>query len=125
MGTISPDRLQLPRSAIEMVGPKNSGPPRHGPGERFLKGPIPWNWLQKASMLPGKSLHVGMALWQRSGIQKSRTVKLSNVAMEDVGVDRFAKRRALKALEEAGLISVERGQGRSPIVTLLNAPADR
>ncbi len=125
MGTISPDRLQLPRSTTQLVGPENSGPPRHKPGEHFLKGPIPWNWLQKASMLPGKSLHVGIGLWKRSGMQKSRTVKLSNVAMEDIGVDRFAKRRALEALEKAGLISVQRGQGRSPIVTLLNAPADR
>ncbi len=124
MGTISPDRVQPPRSATEMVGPKKSGPPRHGPGERFLKGPVPCAWLQRAARLPGKPLHVGIALYQRAGMEKSDTVKLSNGVLEDWGIDRYAKRRALKDLEIAGLVSVKRRHGRSPVVTILDVPAD-
>ena len=29
----------------------------------FLKGPIPMPWLIVAGNLPGKALHVGIALW--------------------------------------------------------------
>jgi hypothetical protein len=29
---------------------------------RFLRGPIPWAWLQEAGMLPGKALMVSLLL---------------------------------------------------------------
>ena len=125
MDPISPHRLRLPRSATELAGQKKSGPPRHRPGERFLLGPVPWAWVQRAAQLPGKPLHVGIALYQRAGMEKSDTVKLSNGVLEDMGVDRYAKRRALKDLEKAGLVSVKRRHGRSPVVTILDVPADQ
>ncbi len=28
--------------------------------KKFLKGPIPWQWLSKAANLPGKVLHVAI-----------------------------------------------------------------
>ena len=31
-------------------------PPRHRPGEKFLRGPIPWTWLQQAARLRGSAL---------------------------------------------------------------------
>ena len=124
MGIPDADRLRLPKRIAELRGSQRSAPPRHRPGERFLKGPVPCAWLQRAARLPGKSFHVGIALWQRAGMEKSDTVKLSNGILEDWGTDRYAKARGLKDLEEAGLVSVKRHHGRSPIVTILDVPAD-
>ena len=84
-----------------------------------LQASIPPDWLAAAAHLPGKSLHVGIALWRAAGVQNARTVLLSNTAVHRFGLDRNAKYRALAWLEEAGLISVERQVGRSPVVTLL------
>jgi DNA-binding transcriptional ArsR family regulator len=86
---------------------------------RFLKGPVPWEWLIRASGLPGKALTVGLCLWRLSGAMGNRTVTLGNAELEPFGIDRPAKSRALDALEKAGLIKAERKPGRWPIVTLL------
>ncbi len=77
------------------------------------------DWLMTAAQLPGKSLHVGVALWAVGEWQKSRVIALSNITSLRFGLDRNAKYRALAWLEEAGLISVERRAGRAPLVTIL------
>jgi hypothetical protein len=47
-------------------------------------------------------------------------ILLANATLQKVGVSRLAKLRALRRLESAGLIAVDRrGKGRSPLVTLL------
>jgi hypothetical protein len=86
---------------------------------RFLKGPIPWAWIVRASALPGKALIVGLCLWRLRGAVGNETVTLGNAELEPFGIDRAAKSRALTALEDARLIAVERKCGRLPIVTLL------
>jgi len=91
---------------------------------RFLKGPVSLEWFFRAGRLAGKSLHVGVALWFLVGVQKKRCVSLSNKLAGEFGVDRHAKGRALRALERAGLISVRRKQGCSPLVTVLEVAAD-
>jgi DNA-binding transcriptional ArsR family regulator len=98
------------------------GPPRHREGERFLKGPIPWQWLCSASRLPGKALHVAIALWHLAGMTGSETVRLATSVLKPLGVSRYSGYRALRALEEAGLIAVTRRRGRNPIVRLLDSP---
>ena len=122
MGLPDLSLLRSDGSNLLPTKPPQSGLPRHKQGELFLKGPIPLEWLQRAAQLPGKSLHVAIALWQRAGMKKSNGLKLSNKILDGMGVDRYAKRRALKALEGAGLVSVERHHGKNPIVTLLDAP---
>ena len=89
--------------------------------QQTLRGPIPLDWLSTAARLPGKSLHVGIALWFEGGAQKSRVVPLSNLTSLRFGLDRNAKYRALAWLEEAGLVSVRRKLGRTPLVTILDA----
>jgi DNA-binding transcriptional ArsR family regulator len=49
----------------------------------------------------------------------NQAVTLGNLELAPFGIDRAAKSRALTALEDAGLIAVERKVGRLPIVTLL------
>lgn len=117
MSPIDVDRLRLRRSVDK---PRPVRPPRPKPHERFLKGPIPLPWLELAARLPGKSLHAGIALWYAAGLNRSRSVPLSNIASLRLGLDRNAKYRALGWLEEAGLIAVERKFGRAPVVTILD-----
>jgi DNA-binding transcriptional ArsR family regulator len=90
--------------------------PRHRDGELFVKGPIPWSWLAAAMALPGRALHVGIALWLRAGIAGNGVV---SVNLSRLPVDRSASSRGLRALEAAGLVSVSRRPGRKPLVTLL------
>ena len=88
-------------------------------GNRFLKGPIPWNWIIGASQLPGKALVIGLCLWRLKGATRQDTIKLSNNELLPFGIDRAAKSRGLAALEKAGLIKVDRTPGRWCNVTLL------
>lgn len=121
MTPFDPSRIRLPSKLSARSG---SRLPRPKTGERFLKGPIPMDWLSAAARLPGKSLHVAIAIWFTASLNKSATVPLSNLAGLPFGLDRNAKYRALKWLEEADLIEVERKLGRAPIVTLLEFRSD-
>jgi hypothetical protein len=94
-------------------------PPRPKTGHRFLRGPIPLDWLSRAAALPGRSLHVAIAVWFMAGLKKTNVVPISNVTSLQFGLDRNAKYRALDWLESANLIKVERRPGRAPIVTIL------
>lgn len=90
--------------------------------EPFLKGPIPLWWLAAAARLPGKALAVGIAIWYRAGRAKSDTVGGSWRLWAELGVDRSAMYRALRQLEAAGLIVVERSNGKNPVITLVRRP---
>jgi hypothetical protein len=50
--------------------------PRHGQGEKFLKEPIPLEWLVQAACLPGRAVHVGVALWYQAGLTRVSQVPL-------------------------------------------------
>lgn len=87
---------------------------------KFLKGPVPWAWIEKAASLSGSALAVGLALWRLAGAVKSKTVRLANSETETLGVGRSAKSRALIELEQAGLVSIERRSGCLAKVTILD-----
>jgi hypothetical protein len=86
--------------------------------ERVLKGTVPLAWLETAAKLPGRSLHVGLLLWYEAGVSRSGAVHLSNILCLRFGIDRNAKYRALRSLEGARLVSVQRKLGRSPLVII-------
>jgi hypothetical protein len=113
-------RLSLPNRKITSNFKEKIKKTRYKKGEKFLKGPIPWDWLSKASQNPGKSLNVALAVWFLSGLNRSSTISLSGSVLRGLGVKRHAGYRALKSLEHAGLISVYRHKGRNPVVTILN-----
>lgn len=96
-------------------------PARSTQSRKYLRGPVPLEWLSAASRLPGKSLHVAIALWFMGGLQKSRVISLSNIASLRFGLDRNAKYRGLAWLEEAGLVTVQRKLGQAPVVTILDS----
>jgi hypothetical protein len=89
---------------------------RKSGGEFIMR--IPVDWISAASALPGRAVVIGLALWFKAGVSKARQVKVTHSLLEKFGLNRYAGRRALKALESAGLVTVERGPGRSPIATI-------
>ncbi len=104
---------------IDTLEPEAEGPPVSG--GRFLKGPIPWSWIAAAAALPGRALLVGLCVWRLVGAMKTNTVFFGNSDLKPLGIDRASKSRALRALEQAGLIKVTRQSGRFPNVTVLRA----
>ena len=79
---------------------------------------MPIFWLTSAARLPGKSLHVGLAIWYAADRFRSQRISLSNVEACRFGLIRNAKYRALEWLEAKELISVERKLGRAPVITI-------
>ena len=116
------NNLKLPDTFIKRELLPSSEPPKYNKGEKFLKGPIPWNWIVAIAKLGGKTLHVGIAIWHLVGMTKSSKVKLSGKLLRNMGVSRYANYRALKKMEKANLITAKHHQGRNPIVTILKAP---
>ena len=85
---------------------------------RFLKGPILMRDIAVAAKLPGKALAVYLAIRHRIDLTRSAAVKLPARLMFELGVGKDAKARALRQLEAAGLVIVERKRGRSPVITI-------
>ena len=118
------EQLRLPPEFIGQHAGKRR-PPRHGPGEPFIKGPIPYGWISSACRLPGKGLHVVMAYRFyrcrfRFKIRGSRW-GLTEVA-GGLQVSDDTARRGLHAAESAGLVSVSREAGRKLEVSILTIP---
>jgi hypothetical protein len=95
------------------------------PTRRFLKGPIPWIAICAAARLPGQALAVFVAVHHRATLTGNASVTLPKNLLAELGVSRDAKARALHALEEASLVAVERGSGRSARIRLLAAAKHR
>jgi hypothetical protein len=86
---------------------------------KFIAGPVDVVWLSQARKLGVTALWVGLGLWFLRGLRRSNSFTVSNLMMRELGVHPDAKTRALRALEAAGLIAIERRGKRSPRVTLI------
>jgi hypothetical protein len=78
---------------------------------------IPLWWVRRASEDCGKygppNVQVCVELFYRGWVAKGKSFVMPKVG----GVGKSVKIRSLRALEEAGLITVEWRPGRSPIIT--------
>jgi hypothetical protein len=63
--------------------------------------------------LPGRALHLAIAISYLNGFDESGTVKLRPRVSRELGMDRHAAYRALRQLENTGLLSVVRARGES------------
>jgi hypothetical protein len=121
--SFDPESLRLPAVFIGDLS-RRALPPRHRPGEPFLKGPIPFAWWAAACRLPGKALHVASAIRFKSGWQGPQGIKLGLSDMErSLGVKRDSARRGLRRLADAGLIALERPTHAKPVVSILELPS--
>jgi hypothetical protein len=93
--------------------------------ELFIKGPIPMSWLSPAAKLPGKAVHVALALFWLAGMKPQGKVKMTRQAQNLFNVSNDAYRDALPRLEEEGLIKVWRAPGQRAQVEIVRhiAPA--
>jgi DNA-binding transcriptional ArsR family regulator len=77
------------------------------------------SWVCAASRLGVTALLLGMLLWHLRGLRRSDSFLVSNLMASEWGIEPDAKARALRKLERAGLVAIERRGKRSPQVTLL------
>jgi len=93
--------------------------------KQFIMVPYTWSLaLAKATHVSTYrvALHLLHLDWQNQGrpIQPAnrRSIPVSNMAMEEIGVSARSKSRALAELRKLGLIEVVRAHGKAPRVTL-------
>jgi DNA-binding transcriptional ArsR family regulator len=115
-----PNRLRLdPSTTTALPAGARAGRRASTIRGKFIAGPVDVSWVCQASRLGVKALLVGLALWHLKGLRRDNSFIVSNLMLQEWGIEPDAKRRALRALETAGLISVERRGKRSPRVTLI------
>lgn len=86
----------------------------------FLRGPVPLDWLETASALPGKTLAVGVHLWFLAGIRRSGVVAFNITRFARLlHVSRDTISRGLGQLKAAKLVCVDHGPGRNPRVQII------
>ena len=85
--------------------------------DRFLKGPIPLNWIREHVQCPADRLL--LVLRAHGDMQRSSEIKVTADVLRDAGItDRKAAYRAIKRLEVSGSLSVSRKPGRRPVIRL-------
>ena len=110
-----PDLFRLPALPERIRSGRRVSP---GQGE-FIMGPIDVAWVRQAAQLGVTTLLVGLALWYLKGLRNANTFIVSNLMVGEWNIQPDAKSRALRKLEKAGLISIERRGKRSPLVSLV------
>jgi hypothetical protein len=87
--------------------------------DQYVRGPFRLTEFCTASRLPGKALAVWLLLHHRVRVTGDSEVALPSGLLEQAGIDRNAKQRALRDLERVGLIRVRRERGRTARVSIV------
>ena len=85
----------------------------------FLHPRVQLVWIKKAAELGIQALVVGLLLQVRVVLSGNESVTLPKDFLAKFWISRGVKRRALKRLEEAGLVGVVQEQGHSALITVL------
>ena len=85
----------------------------------FLHPRVQLVWIEKAAELGIQALVVGLLLQFRAVLNGKESVTLPKEFLAKFWISRGVKRRALKRLEEAGLVGVVQEQGHSPVIKVL------
>ena len=80
-------------------------------GEPFIKGPLPLNELLPVVRMSGKALALWLLIRHRSDLNRGNWATLPQRILREWGIGRNARAHALRRLEQAGLIKVERPKG--------------
>lgn len=112
---------RIDKRANRSTSTSSSSPlPRHQPGERFIRGPIPLAWFKAASTCGERAEAVAVLLWYAAGYQRRNPVKLTPVILGELGVHPKTARRVLARMSNRGLVHCEFARGRSPVVTIVS-----
>ena len=85
----------------------------------FLHPQVPLAWVERAAQLGTQALVVGILLQFRFLLSQKESVTLPKNFLAKFGISRGVKQRALKKLEDAGLVRVSRVAGHSSRITIL------
>jgi DNA-binding transcriptional ArsR family regulator len=112
------EEFRLPPSLYSEIQSRQL-PPRPAKGEPFIRGPISFAWVALAARLPGSGLIVAMA----ARYLRSRYPRKSGWSVAEIGwragLEERSARQTLRALSEAGLISLNRKPGCKPTLAIL------
>jgi hypothetical protein len=101
----------------ERVDTASSKGRRKRRADRFLKGPIPLNWIREHVQCPPDRLL--LVIRAHADMQRTDEVKLTADMLHDAGIsDRKAAYRAIEKLEASRTLTVSRKRGRRPIIRL-------
>ena len=112
------NRLRLPEGIVGNPTPSKR-PPRHRPGEAFIKGPVPYSWMAAACRLPGSGLHVASTYWYLCHRYQGPNRYGLDALARSLEISDDTVRRALHSAEEAGLLSVVREPGCKLAVSII------
>jgi hypothetical protein len=115
------DNLRLTPEDIAAIQARAAPTPRRRRQQPFTKFPRSWeNRMQ--TVRHASSYRVALYLlyqtW-KADEHLIRPIRLSNTALAELGVSRWAKWRALRELERVGLIRVEERPRKSPLIHIL------
>ncbi|EMI54653.1 hypothetical protein [Rhodopirellula sallentina] len=97
--------------------------PRHRPGERFIRGPIPMTWFRAASTCGNRAEAVAVLLWYAAGYQRRNPIKMTPALLRELRVHPKTAKRIVTRMSDLGLVQCEFARGRSPLVTIVS-PSD-
>lgn len=86
--------------------------------EYCLFGPIRIADIQTATKLGGSCLPLLLAVYYRRAYTAKEAVTLPSGFLTEFGIDKSAKQRGLKRLEEARLVDVKRTPGHTAMIEL-------
>jgi hypothetical protein len=93
--------------------------------KKFIKGPIPLDWMDAVLLMGGRALNVALAIWYQVGLKKTKTVTLPRSTSKLFRVTRHNVWRVLKRLEEERLIYVVRQKGKLSRITILDFQVEK
>ena len=88
-------------------------------GSQAAHPQVPLAWVEMAAQLGTKALVVGILLQFRVLLSQKESVTLPKNFLAKFGIPRGVKQRALKNLEDAGLIRVSQVTGHSSRIILM------
>jgi hypothetical protein len=87
------------------------GLPRKPLKGKFLKGPLLLDELLPVVRMPGKALAVWLLIRHRTDVNRGDWSTLPQRMLHEWGIGKDARADALRRLEQAGLIKIERPKG--------------
>lgn len=85
----------------------------------YIATKLPWGFWMAVAELGGAALPVCLVLELQRKLERTSSIKPRRYLMDSLGILIGAETRALRKLEHAGLVRVDRRSGHRPVVTLL------
>ena len=92
--------------------------PQKSQNDRYIKGPIPLEWIQKACAVGAEKL--ALYLIYIKGLTGWSKIPLKSAELERFGLSPKTRRVQLTKLEEAGLVKAEKAVGKKPVATVIS-----